>query len=125
MDAIDSLNSKISLIVESRDRGLPVISSMGAGGRFNPTDLVVGDLMDSRTCPLARQVRLRVRRRGYERGIMAVWSLELAMPHRPPEPTDGGRPRAVNGTISYLPAIFGLTMAGTVIQNLLKKREDG
>ena len=127
LDAIDALNSKVSLIAEARARGLPVISCMGAGGRLTPTGLVVGDLMDSRTCPLARSVRNRLRRRGIERGVLAVWSPEQPRPHRPAEPTGRGRDRVVNGTISYLPAIFGLTMAAAVIQRLLdpEGREHG
>ncbi len=117
LDAIDSLNCKVGLIVEAR--GLPVVSSMGAGGRLSATGVRVDDLMDTHTCPLARTVRGRLRRRGVQRGVLAVWSPEPPMPHAPPEPVARGRPRVVNGTISYLPAIFGLTMAATVIQGLL------
>lgn len=119
IDAIDTLNCKVGLIVESLARGVRVASSMGAGGRLDPTQLVVGDLMDSHTCPLAREVRNRVRRRGVERGVVAVWSPEPPVPHLPPEPTVDGRARAINGTISYLPALFGMTLAGTVVQAIL------
>ncbi len=119
VDAIDSLNSKVALIAACVEAGVPIASSMGAGGRLDPTRIRAGDLMDSRGCPLARNVRQRLRRRGVERGVCAVWSEEP--PHRPlpPEPTGRGRPRAVNGTVSYLPALFGLTLAGLAIQRLL------
>ncbi|MBF0182450.1 MAG: tRNA threonylcarbamoyladenosine dehydratase [Magnetococcales bacterium] len=119
IDAIDSLNSKVGLLAMARDRELPIASSMGAGGRLDPTRLVVGDLMDSTICPLAREVRRRLHRRGYARGIVAVWSTETPAPPLAPEPTPRGRPRAVNGTISYLPALFGMTLAGIVIRDLL------
>ncbi|MBF0461168.1 MAG: tRNA threonylcarbamoyladenosine dehydratase [Magnetococcales bacterium] len=120
IDAIDSLNCKVALIAEARMRGLPVASSMGAGGRLDPTRLVVGDVMDTHSCPLAREVRIRLRRRACGRGVMAVWSSELPRPHAPPEQMEQGRSRVVNGTISYLPALFGTTLAGVVIRALLQ-----
>lgn len=119
IDAIDALNCKVALLVEAMARDLPVVSSMGAGGRLDPTRLVVGDVMDTHTCPLAREVRNRLRRRGCRRGILTVWSPETPAPHAPPERSETGRLRAVNGTISYLPALFGLTLAGIVIQSLI------
>ena len=119
VDAIDSLNSKAALIAAALAAGVPVAASMGAGGRLDPTRIQVGDLMTSQVCPLAREVRRRLRRRGLDRGVLAVWSEEPPMPPLPPEPTSRGRPRAVNGTISYLPALFGLTLAGCVIRRIL------
>ncbi|KAA6185115.1 tRNA threonylcarbamoyladenosine dehydratase [Thiohalocapsa marina] len=120
VDAIDSLSSKVALISAALAQGVPVAASMGAGGKLDPTRLCVGDLMDSEVCPLAREVRRRLRRQGHERGVLAVWSTEPARPPLPPEPTGRGRPRAVNGTISYMPALFGLTLAGMVIRRLLE-----
>jgi len=119
LDAIDSLNCKLALLEAALVAGTPVASSMGAGGRLDPARLRVGDLMESRGCPLAREVRQRLRRRGLGRGVLAVWSDEPPRPPLPPEPVSRGRPRAVNGTLSYLPALFGLTLAGAVIQRLL------
>ncbi|MBF0612126.1 MAG: tRNA threonylcarbamoyladenosine dehydratase [Magnetococcales bacterium] len=120
VDAIDSLNCKVNLILEARKQGMQVISSMGAGGRLDPTKIRVSDLLDTHSCPLASHVRSRVKRRGGGRGILAVWSEEHALPHKPPEPTEIGRPRAVNGTISYMPALFGLTIAGVVIESIVR-----
>lgn len=119
LDAIDSLTSKLALIEAALHAGRPIASSMGAGGRIDPARLHLGDLMDSRGCPLAREVRQRLRRRGVGRGVLAVWSDEPPRPPLPPEPMARGRPRAVNGTLSYLPALFGLTLAGAVIQRLI------
>jgi tRNA A37 threonylcarbamoyladenosine dehydratase len=123
IDAIDSLNSKVALIDESRALGVPVASSMGAGGRTDPACIRLGDLMDSNVCPLAREVRRRLRRRGVERGVLAVWSDELPEPPLSAQATDRGRPRAVNGTVSYLPALFGTTLAGAVVHRLLGRAE--
>lgn len=119
VDAIDSLASKVELIAVAQGLGAPILSSMGAGGRIDPTRVRVGDLMDTRVCPLARVVRSRLRRRGIGRGITVVWSDEPALTPLPPEELGRGRPRAVNGTLSYLPALFGLTLAGMVVTRLL------
>jgi len=119
LDAIDSLSSKVELIAAAVVQGVPILSSMGAGGRLDPTRVHVGDLMDTRVCPLARVVRSRLRRRGIERGVTVVWSAEPPRPPLPPEALGRGRPRAVNGTVSYLPALFGLTLAGVLVQRLL------
>lgn len=125
VDAIDSLGSKLALLGSALDAAVPVVSSMGAGGRLDPAALRVGDLMDSGGCPLARKVRQQLRRRGYARGITAVWSEEPPRPPLPPQPTGRGRARAVNGTISYLPGLFGLTLAGVVVQRLLRSLDQG
>ncbi|MBF0448689.1 MAG: tRNA threonylcarbamoyladenosine dehydratase [Magnetococcales bacterium] len=119
IDAIDSLNCKVNLLLEGESRSISVASSMGAGSKIDPSAIQIGDLMDSSICPLARAVRRRLNRRGGGRGILAVWSTEPPLPHLPPEPTSQGRPRAVNGTISYMPALFGLTLAGEVLRRIL------
>ncbi|MBF0185116.1 MAG: tRNA threonylcarbamoyladenosine dehydratase [Magnetococcales bacterium] len=121
LDAIDSLNCKVALLLAAQERSIAVASSMGAGGRLDPTRITVSDVLDTQICPLAREVRSRLRRRGAKRGIIAVWSTENPHPPAPPEANEHGRSRAVNGTISYLPALFGLTLAGIAIQALLQK----
>jgi tRNA A37 threonylcarbamoyladenosine dehydratase len=124
VDAIDSLNSKLALLESAVERQIPTASSMGAGGRTDPSRVRVGDLMDTDVCPLAREVRRRLRRRGVGRGILAVWSDETPAPPLVPEPTSRGRPRAVNGTVSYMPALFGMVLAGVVIRRLLNPPKD-
>jgi tRNA A37 threonylcarbamoyladenosine dehydratase len=120
LDAIDSLSAKVALVVEAWQRGLTVVSSMGAGGRLDPTRIRVSDLQDTIVCPLARAMRTHLRRRGVDRGVTAVWSDEQPIPPLPPEDVGRGRPRAVNGTISYMPALFGLTLAGVAIRRILR-----
>lgn len=120
IDAIDSLSSKVALIETACRLGRPILSSMGAGGRMDPTRIQVGDLMDTRVCALAREVRTRLRRRGVGRGVTVVWSDETPIPPLAPQDTGRGRPRAVNGTLSYMPSIFGLTLAGLAIRRLLQ-----
>jgi len=122
LDAIDSLSSKTALIETAYRAGLRVISSMGAGGRLDPTRIRVTDLQATRVCPLARAVRTQLRRRGVGRGVTAVWSDETPLPPLPPQEVSRGRPRAVNGTVSYIPALFGFTLAGVAIRRLLGLR---
>ena len=123
VDCIDSLNSKVALISTAYNLGLPVAASMGAGGKLDPTQIKVGDVMDSSFCKLARVVRQRLRRRDIGRGVLCVYSTEVPIPPLPPEPVSTGRARAVNGTVSYMPALFGLTLAGCVIKQLLAAKD--
>lgn len=120
VDCIDSMNCKVALIVAARECGLNVASSLGAGGKLDPTRICVGDIMDSQVCRFAAMIRPRLRRRGVGRGVLAVWSTEKPHPPLAPQPVSQGRARAVNGTVSYMPALFGLTLAGSVIKRLLE-----
>jgi tRNA threonylcarbamoyladenosine dehydratase len=119
IDCIDSLNCKVALIVEARRRGLPVAASMGAGNKLDVTRVRVSDISKTEVDPLARLVRKRLRRQGVDKGVLCVWSDESGTAPLPPEEVSQGRARAVNGTISYLPSLFGLMLAGAVIPRLL------
>jgi len=119
IDCIDSLNCKVALIVEARRRGLAVAASMGAGNKLDVTRVRVSDISKTEVDPLARLVRKRLKRQGVEQGVLCVWSDESGRPPLPPEAVSQGRARAVNGTISYLPPLFGLMLAGAVIRQLL------
>lgn len=120
IDCIDSLNCKVALVASGVARGLPVASSMGAGNKLDPTRIRVADISQTRVCPLAAVMRKRLRKRGIARGVLTVFSDEPGRAPLPPQPVEGrGRARAVNGTISYMPPLFGLTLAGAVIQRLI------
>ena len=122
IDAIDSLNCKVALVAESVKRGLKVASSMGAGNKLDPSRIRLADISETSICPLASQMRKRLRKRGIEKGVLAVFTDEVGRSPLPPEPVSGhGRPRAVNGTISYMPPLFGLLLAGAVIKALLEE----
>jgi tRNA A37 threonylcarbamoyladenosine dehydratase len=126
VDAIDSLSSKVLLLEACVAKGLPVVSSMGAGGRMDGGQVLCGDLEETRICPLARVVRQRLHRRQIRSGIRCVYSLEPARNTLPHDPQDvgehvgAGRPRTPIGTISYMPALFGLRVAQEVLELLLK-----
>ncbi|MPQ77432.1 ThiF family adenylyltransferase [Hydrogenovibrio sp. JE_KL2] len=118
VDAIDSLNCKVNLVSIALQKGYKVIASMGAGRRVDPTKIIMTDLNKTHTCGLARQVRQRLRKQGYRKGLTVVFSTELPKAPGPMESIEGARGRVVNGTASYMPGLFGLMIAGKVIQDL-------
>lgn len=132
VDAIDGLNAKVNLLVAARQMELPVVSSMGAGGRMDGSLIRTGDISDTQVCPLARMVRRRLHRRGVFTGIRCVYSLEP--PVRSPgaerlpdqetqnsgESTGHGRQRPPIGTIPWIPGIFGLTLAAEAVQAIIR-----
>lgn len=120
IDCIDSLNCKVALVQNSLQRNLRVASSMGAGNRIDPSRIKLADISQTEMCPLARIMRKRLQRHGIKKGVLTVFSDEVPSAPLPPQPVDGpGRPRAINGTISYMPALFGLMLAGEVLRRLL------
>lgn len=125
VDAIDSLNPKAQLLGAAYFAGIPVISSMGAALRSDPTLIRRADLMDTRSCPLAKRLRQRLRRSGVERGISCVFSTEPVSWHFDDDPlandedeapfNDRGRTRRHLGSLPTLTGIFGLIIANAVI----------
>lgn len=121
IDCIDSLNCKVALVASSVERGLKVASSMGAGNKLDPTRIRVADISKTSMCPLASVMRKRLKKRGIPTGVLTVFSDEAGRAPLPPQPVEGrGRDRAVNGTISYMPPLFGLMLAGAVVQRLIE-----
>ena len=120
IDCIDSLNCKVALVATSIERGLRVASSMGAGNKFDPTRIRLADITKTYQCPLASVMRKRLRKRGISKGVLTVFSDEPGRAPLAPQPVEGsGRARAVNGTVSYMPPLFGLMLAGAVVQQLI------
>ncbi len=127
VDAIDGLNSKINLLIEAKKMNLPVVSSMGAGGRTDVSKIEIGDISETNVCPLARVVRQRLHRRGVYEGIRAVYSIEKPMNKQPFKSEDSvdalpthGRSRPPIGTVSWIPGIFGLSIASEVIRLIIE-----
>jgi tRNA threonylcarbamoyladenosine dehydratase len=118
IDAIDTLSPKIFLIYHSLGRKLPLVSSMGAGGKFDPTRICITDISDTTGCPLARILRKRLHRLGIKEGFTAVYSSEPVDKNKL-VPTQGEQNKAsIVGTISYMPASFGIACASVVIRDL-------
>ncbi len=118
VDAIDSLSSKVELIVCAHQSGTKIISAMGAGNKLDPTKFEVSDISKTAVCPLARAVRIALRKRGINH-LKVVYSKEL--PVIPPEVSDGEKKR-VPGSISFVPSVAGLIIAGEVIKDIAQNR---
>lgn len=116
LDCIDSFQPKLTLMELAYKSGHRVISSMGAGGKTDPARMGISDLFDTKDCRFASKVRKQMRRRGVGRGITAIYSDEL-QPKEALKYTDGTNfKRSYYGTISFMPALFGLWVAGAVIR---------
>ena len=118
IDAIDTVSAKVELICRAKAAGTPIISCMGAGNKLDPTRFVVTDLSRTDTCPLARVLRQRLRKRGITH-LQVVYSTEP--PLTPLETVaDGGR-RQLPGSVSFVPSAAGLAAAGAVVRALCEK----
>ena len=125
VDCIDSIACKAALVAACQTHGAPVVSSMGAGNRLDVTQVKVASLNQTHACALARELRAALRKMGAALNYPVVYSPEPSrqpLPHQPIEGAIAGRARAVNGTISYMPALFGMFVAGVVVKRLLDAR---
>lgn len=118
IDAIDSLSPKVHLIRLSKERRLPIISSMGAGAKMDISSVRIDDLSRSHNCNLARAIRKRLRKLGISRGIPVVYSAELPREEAIIEISGERCKKSTAGTISYMPAVFGLHLAAYVIEHI-------
>ena len=118
VDAIDTLSPKLALIKGALDRHIPLVSSMGAGAKTDPTRMEICDIAKTHHCPLAHMLRKRLHKIGIRKGFSAVFS---------PEPVREGamilceeqNKKSNMGTISYIPAMFGIGCASVVIRGLI------
>lgn len=118
VDAIDSLSPKVFLLYYAHRHEIPIISSMGAGAKMDPTQIKIADISKSFNCALAKAVRKRLRAMGLNKGIPVVFSTEIANPEAIIEVTNEQCKRSTAGTVSYMPAIFGCYLASYVIRNI-------
>ncbi len=118
VDAIDTVKGKLALVEQARSAGVPIICSMGAGNKLDPTAFRVADIYETSVCPLARVMRTECRRRGIER-LKVVYSTEP--PLRPLEKADepGSPRRDTPGSVAFVPSAAGLVLASEVIRDLI------
>nr|MBZ1360469.1 tRNA threonylcarbamoyladenosine dehydratase [Dyadobacter fermentans] len=119
VDAIDSVTPKLTFLTQAYKRNIPIVSSMGAGGKMDPTQLKVVDISKTYNCPFAQQVRKNLKKAGIYKGIKAVFSTEEQI-RESLILTDGSNyKKSAYGTMPYLPATFGATCASVVLRDLI------
>jgi tRNA A37 threonylcarbamoyladenosine dehydratase len=121
LDCIDSITPKLNLLIAAKRKKVKLISSMGAGGKLDASKIKVTDIGKTKNCKMAKFLRKRLKKVGITKGIKAVYSEEIQIAESL-KTTDGKNyKKSFYGTISYMPAAFGLQAAAHVINYLLKK----
>ncbi|MBP3350671.1 MAG: tRNA threonylcarbamoyladenosine dehydratase [Bacteroidaceae bacterium] len=121
IDAIDTVAPKVALLAACMRQGIPVVSSMGAGARIDPSQIRYADIADTFHCGLARAVRTRLRKMGVKGKLPVVFSTEVPRAEAVQEVTGERNKRTTVGTVSYMPAIFGCYLAAYVIRILTQQ----
>ena len=124
LDCIDSLSPKLALIITCKRKKIKLVSVMGAGGKTDPSKVMVRDISKTNNCFLAKQIRKKLKKEQIHKGFRCVFSTEI-QDENSLKMTDGSNyKKSFYGTISYMPAIFGLYAAAAVIRFLLKKEQN-
>ena len=118
VDAIDTVSGKISLIEEAKKNNVPVISSMGAGNKLNATGFMVSDISKTSVCPLAKTMRLELKKRNIK-DVKVVYSTET--PIKPLDSEEKTAKKQTPGSVAFVPSVVGLIIAGEVIKDLINK----
>jgi tRNA A37 threonylcarbamoyladenosine dehydratase len=120
LDCIDSLTPKMNLIIAAKRKKVKLISNMGAGGKYDAAKVTVRDISKTEYCPLAKNIRKRLKKVGIDKGIKAVYSAEIP-DSKSLKLTDGTNfKKSFYGTNSWMPALFGLHAAETVVKYIIK-----
>jgi len=117
VDAIDTVTAKIELVLRASKLNIPIISSMGTGNKLDPTKFEVTDIYKTSVCPLAKVMRKELKLRGIKK-LKVVYSKEE--PIKLDENVEGNSKRRTPGSISFVPSVAGLIIAGEVIKDLIK-----
>ena len=117
IDAIDTVSSKIELIMCAKNSNTKIISSMGTGNKLNPSDFLVADISKTSVCPLARVMRQELKKRGIK-NLKVVYSKET--PKKPKQVLMNEQNKQIPSSVSFVPPIAGLIMAGEVIKDILE-----
>lgn len=121
LDCIDSLTPKMNLIIAAKRKKVKLISNMGAGGKYDAAKVTVRDISKTEYCPLAKNIRKRLKKVGIDKGIKAVYSAEIP-DSKSLKLTDGTNfKKSFYGTNSWMPALFGLHAAETVVKHIIKE----
>ena len=115
VDAIDTVTGKIELVLKAKEAGVPIISAMGAGNKLDPIAFRVADIYKTSVCPLARVMRRELKKRGVDR-LKVVYSKE-----EPIKPSFAEGEEVVPGSVSFVPSVMGLIIAGEIVKELTAK----
>lgn len=118
VDAIDTVTGKVGIIKEAYENNIPVISSMGAGNKLDPTSFEITDINKTSVCPLARVMRKKLKDIGVKK-CKVLYSQEIPLTPRASEETKDGR-KVTPGSLSFVPSAAGLIIAGEVIKDIIK-----
>ena len=118
IDAVDTVSAKLEIVTRSRYSGVPVISAMGAGNKTDPTMFRVADIYNTSVCPLARVMRRELKKRGID-GLKVVYSTEE--PKKCSNQDKNGE-KPVPGSLSFVPSVMGLIIAGEVIKDIINNQ---
>ena len=113
VDAIDTVTGKIELVLKAKEAGVPIISAMGAGNKLDPTAFQIADIYKTSVCPLARVMRRELKKRGVDR-LKVVYSKE-----EPIKPSFAEGEEVAPGSVSFVPSVMGLIIAGEIVKELL------
>ena len=116
VDAVDTVTAKIALVMEAKKAGVPIISSMGAGNKLDPTAFEVADIYKTSVCPLAKVMRRELKKRDIDK-LKVVYSKEIPIQNGS---EDDKRPTP--GSVAFVPSVVGLIIAGEVIKDLISSR---
>lgn len=120
VDAVDTVSAKLELVMKCEETGTRIISSMGAGNKLDPTMFEVADIYKTSVCPLAKVMRRELKKRGVKK-LKVVYSKELPVEGRAQLVEEGVNKRSVPGSVSFVPSVAGLIIAGEVIKDLIKE----
>lgn len=124
VDCIDTLSPKVYFIKACIDRKIPIVSSLGAGGKLDPSLVTITDISKTYECNLARYVRKKLHSLGIQKGLTVVFSPEKVDQSKIIETEKAFPKKSIIGTMSYMPAIFGCNVASVVIRGLLDSATD-
>ena len=119
VDAIDTVSAKIAVAEKAREYKIPLISSMGTGNKLHGELFQIGDLSETSVCPLCRVMRRELKKRGIEH-LKVLYSTEKPIPPQAPEKGEDEGKRLPPGSISFVPPVAGLLIAGEVVRDLLE-----
>ena len=138
VDAVDTVSAKLQIIMQAKEAGVPVISSMGAGNKLDPARFQVADIYETSVCPLARVMRRELKKRGVK-SLKVVYSTEEPITPKVPdedgivsagtgESASGGitpRKRQKPGSVAFVPSVAGLILAGQVVKDICREGGEG